>query len=151
MKYQPYREIINLAPELKEYRKLCRGKSKKFTYYLEWKEHISKELLKLESYNRVENFKRFLINHNRVNKNINTYHVSLIIFGETMIFNTFDIFKESDEKCNILTFSNIIMLFLCIAIVILGIIHQSDYYNKEYCFYCDVLEILEEIYKKEED
>ena len=68
-----------------------------------------------------------------------------------MIFNRFSIFKEIDAESGITMLYNIIMLFLCIGVVILGTLLESDYYNKEYCFYCDILEILEKINRNGEE
>lgn len=135
MKKQPYSEIINLRTELKEYKKLCRGKSKEFIYYLDWKKYISEKLTKLDNCDKVENFKHFLLNHNRVNKNINTYSVTIMIFCLSLIIN------------NINAEYNWISLIILILIILFAMMYQSDVQNKEYCFYCDLIEIVEEIEK----
>ena len=44
MKNPPYKEIIDLNAERKEYSRLCNGKSRIFKLYTEWEAHI-KELL----------------------------------------------------------------------------------------------------------
>ena len=135
MKTQPYSEIINLSAELKEYKKLCKGKSKKFTYYLDWKKYISEKLTKLESHDKVENFKHFILNHNRVNKNINTYFVTIMIFCLNFYINK--IIAEYDW----------LTITIFILFIIFQLLFQSDANEKEYCFYCDLIEIVEEIEK----
>ena len=49
MKYQPYLEIINLKSKMKEYKKLCKGKRKKFFYYTDWEKYIFGKFLQLDS------------------------------------------------------------------------------------------------------
>ena len=46
MKHKPFIEIIDFEKELKEYKLLCRRKSKKFTYYLDWKNYIIDNVVK---------------------------------------------------------------------------------------------------------
>ncbi|MCM1474354.1 MAG: hypothetical protein NC040_09865 [Muribaculaceae bacterium] len=136
-KHAPYSEIIDISEELKEYRKLCRGKSKKFIYYLDWKKYISEKISRLDTPDKKENFKHYLINHNRVNKNTNSYFITLMIFCMNLYINKIDV------KFNFLS------LTISIIIIIFQMIYQSDVYEKEYCFYCDLIEILEEIEKEE--
>lgn len=136
---QPYSEIIDLSSEWKEYRKLCKGTSEKYVYYLDWKKHITEEISKLDDLGKMENFKHYLINNNRVNKSIYIQFVPLMIFCFTIIFG--ETFQEADS------FS----MLAGIGITLLFILWKNDYYNKEYCFYCDVLEILEEVYKREDN
>lgn len=136
-KYEPYLEIIDISAELKEYRKLCRGKSKKFIYYLDWKKYISEKISRLDTPDKKENFKHYLINHNRVNKNTNSYFITLMIFCMNLYIN------KIDAKFNFFS------LTISIIIILFQMIYQSDVYEKEYCFYCDLIEILEEIEKKE--
>lgn len=138
-KKQSYYEIINLEVELKEYRKLCKCKSEKFTYYLEWKKHIFHEFSKLDNLDRIENFKHYLINKCRGNKSIYTQLVPIMIFYFTIILD-----KVLPESVSIL-------FLICIVIVLFYILLQNDYYNKGYYFYRDVLEILEEVYEKEKN
>lgn len=40
MKNQPYKEILYFESEYKEYKKLCKSKSKKFTYYSDWEKYL---------------------------------------------------------------------------------------------------------------
>lgn len=136
-KYAPYSEIINISEELKEYRRLCRRKSKKFTYYLDWKKYISEKVSRLDTPDKRENFKHYLINHNRVNKNTNSYFITLMIFCMNPFINYYT------PK------SNIINIIITISIILFLLLFSHDANNKEYCFYCDLIEVLEEIEKKE--
>ena len=66
MKKSHYNEIFDLKKERKEYLLICKCKSKKFKYYTDWEEHISKCLGKLENPKDLMNFKRYLLNKERV-------------------------------------------------------------------------------------
>lgn len=138
-KHAPYSEIIDISEELKEYRKLCRGKSNKFIYYLDWKKYISEKLSRLDTPDKKENFKHYLISHNRVNKSVDSYFVTFMLFCATTLINKLNIVYD------------IVSLIVTILIILLEIIYQVNFHDKEYCFYCDLIEILEEIEKKEAD
>lgn len=138
-KEPPYFEILNLNVELKEYKDLCKGKSQKFIYYLDWKEHISHELYKIDDLVKMENYKHYLINNCRVNKSIYVQFVPLGIFYFTLLIG--NLFPKAD----------FVSVLLGVAISLFFILWQNNYYNKEYYFYCDIIEILEEIEKKEKD
>ncbi len=58
-KNQPFREIINLAKEFKDYKALCKCKSKKYTYYDQWEKHLFDGFKKL-SKEHYSNFRHFL-------------------------------------------------------------------------------------------
>lgn len=133
---QPYFETVDLEFELKEYRKLCRGTSKKFTYYLDWKKYISDKFSKLDSPDKTENFKHYLINNSRVNKSIYIQSVPIMIFYFTIIFG--EIFQDAD----------LLSLFIGVMFTLFFILFENDYYEKEHYFYCDLIEILEEIEKR---
>ena len=86
MKYQPYREIINIDIELKEYIKLCKGKSKKYLYYSDWKAHIQELFSKFQSNDQIENFKHFLLNGRRISSAFSADYIPIIILYFTIIF-----------------------------------------------------------------
>ena len=139
-KNQPYSEIIDLQKELKEYRKLCRGKSKEFTYYLDWKQYMVKQIQKLkepDKKDKIINFKHFLINANRVNKNINQVFITIMIFIGTIMF----------TKTNLKIDFPLLLLLLIAIMLFLLLGHDKN--NKEYCFYCDLIEIVKEIENEE--
>ena len=133
MKYQPYREILDIRSELKEYKKLCRGKSKTFTYYSDWKSHIIKLISKTDSPKSINDFKHYLKNCKGVNHSVNSAYVPLIIFCMTIIFSqsVFD--------------SNLFVVALCVLMVALMSAKDYEDYNKEYFFYKDLIKIIDEI------
>ena len=139
-KNQPYSEIIDLQKELNEYRKLCRGKSKKYTYYLDWKQYMVEQLQKLkepDKKDKIINFKHFLINYNRENKNLNQVFIAIMIFVVSILLN-----KTNIEM-------NFFSLMLIVFIIMVCMLLARDNNNKEYCFYCDLIEIIEEIENEE--
>lgn len=135
-KYQPFSEIVDLQAELKEYKKLCFRKSKKFTFYLEWKSHILNKIIMLGDLEKTENFKHYILNHKRTCKNFNATYVTLMVFCLSLFFNkqivTF--LPELDFISSILTISFIMFM----------LITGSNNNNMEYCFYSDLVDIIEE-------
>ena len=136
MKYQPYKEILDIKSELKEYKKLCRCKSKKFTYYSDWKSHIINLISKTDSIEQIDNFKHYLLNYKRVNKNVTAPYVPLIIFAMTVVFNLQE-FK-----------SDLIVIIFGILFILIVTLKEYDNYNKNFYFYKDVIEIIDEIEKE---
>ena len=139
-KNQPYSEIIDLQKELKEYRKLCRGESKEFTYYLDWKRYMVEQIQKLkepDKKDKIINFKHFLISNSRVNKNINQVFIAIMIFVGTILLN------KTDFKIDFFA------LVVIVLIIIVSMLLAHDRNNKEYCFYCDLIDIVEEIENEE--
>lgn len=135
MKYQPYREIINIEIELKEYRILCRGKSKKYFYYLDWKAHIQELFFKFQSNDQIENFKHFLLNRQRISSAFSADYIPTIILYFTIIFS-----KMQNEY-------SIIICVLLLAFTVFFIMSGHYKYHEEFYFYCDLIKILEEIKK----
>lgn len=81
MKYQPYSEIINLEKELKEYKKLCKGKSKKFRYFSEWESHIKRLLSTINDKEKLRNIKHYLINLERTSQSFPGHYILIQPFG----------------------------------------------------------------------
>lgn len=138
--YQPYSEIIDLQAELKEYKKLCFRKSKKFTFYLEWKTHIIKRINMLGDSEKVENFKHYILNHKRTYKNFNSSYVTLMVFCLSLLFNKLIVAYLPDL--------DIISSILIITFVMFVMIKESNNNDKEYCFYSDLVDITEELQTK---
>lgn len=143
-KYQPYREILDLQKEFKEYNKLCRGKSRKFCYYSDWKNHILSLIQKLDTLEKKDNLKHYLINCKRVNNLIDSHYIEIMLVCITLLL---------DKYLGNYSIWAFIGLFL---LVLMELLLSADKYHKEYCFYCDIIEILEErethaILKKEEE
>lgn len=49
MKRSPYKEILDLGVERKEYARLCNGKSERFKLYSEWEGYIKSRLLRFKT------------------------------------------------------------------------------------------------------
>lgn len=137
MKHQPYREIIDLSAELKEYRRLCKGKSRKFTYYSEWKRHMMNSISKLKDEEKMENMKHYYINLERSTKGLPMYYLEIMI-----VFVTILIDKVVDIKINYWAF---IIMFLTFVLVTLL---QKNSYTKEHNLYSDVISIIDEVEEK---
>ncbi|EGC02480.1 hypothetical protein CUS_5434 [Ruminococcus albus 8] len=141
-KNQPYSEIIDLQKELKEYKKLCRGKKSKFKYYLDWKEHITENLLKLDDNDKKENFLHYLINRKRGSGVAKSIYMPLILSVIALYVNNI-VNTSTENKYGIA--ANVIALVIFILLIIFFVVKDSFGYHDDYCFYCDTIEILEEI------
>lgn len=147
-KNQPYSEIIDLQKELKEYKKLCRGKKSKFKYYLDWKEHITENLLKLDDNDKKEKFLHYLINRKRGSGVAKSIYMPLILSVSALYVNKIvntSTEKVSERIANIIESANDIALVIFIILIIFFVVKDSFGYHDDYCFYCDTIEILEEI------
>ncbi len=148
-KNPPYYEIIDIEKEFNEYIKLCDCNSDKFTYYLDWKEHIVDEFDIFDSNDNIENVKHYLLYKMRNSKHFNATFVSLMVFAITIYLNNFvKIFINSDLGQNV---SDFICFLIIILICIIMICKNSNKLNQRYYFYCDLIEILEEIQNKKKD
>ncbi len=132
MKHKPFIEIIDFEKELKEYKLLCRRKSKKFTYYLDWKNHIISLIQKIRNDNDWDNFKYFCRNRERSTRNTPSIYISLIVLFATIGFDEFVV--------DINLFGWFTIFFVIIGIVV----WQNNSYEKENYFYKDILEIIEQ-------
>ena len=137
MKKQPYHEIMNLYTELKEYKKLCKCKSKKFCNYLDWKSHIIKIISELKKHEQLENFKHFIINRLRINDNMNRDFANIMIF-------LFGLYIGCSG-----TQYNYITLIIIMIIILVMLMNMIDDRNKEYFFYYDLVKIIDEAEKRE--
>lgn len=136
IKHKPFWEIIDFEKELKEYKRLCRRKSKKFVYYLDWKKHIVSLLAKIEQKDDWENFKYFCRNRERSTRNTASTYINLIILFVTIYI----------DKCVISI--NLYGWLLVLAVMIGTIVWQNNSYEKDNYFYKDILEIIEEEEKR---
>lgn len=141
-KNQPYSEIIDLQKELKEYKKLCRGKKSKFKYYLDWKEHITENLSILDDNDKKENFLHYLIDRKRGSGVAKSIYMPLILSVIALYVNNI-VNTSTENKYGIA--ANVIALVIFILLIIFFVVKDSFGYHDEYCFYCDTIEILEEI------
>lgn len=131
-KNQPYSEIIDVKKELKEYKKLCRGKSKKYTYYLDWKKHILELYKGLDTNDKVINFKHYLINENRINDMIYEPYVPVMLFFYTALIS----YQIKKMNMNYLIFA--------LVLLVITILLTNANNKKQMCFISDLIEIIEE-------
>ena len=132
MKHRPFIEIIDFEKELKEYKLLCRRKSKKFTYYLDWKNYIISLIQKIKNDDYWENFKYFCRNRERSTRNTSSMYLNLIILFATICLDKF------------LVDINIFGWFVIFFVMIGNVVWQNNSYEKENYFYIDILEIIEQ-------
>lgn len=133
MKKPPYHEIIDIKAEQKEYSRLCIGKSKKFTLYSEWEDHIKSLLANFGSHKALYNFKHYCINAARVQgKAPDTFlaYIGLLIplYLET-------IFKGEPA---------LLTLFCLVAILVYALI-QNKKLAKASFFFTDIVDIIDEV------
>ncbi len=131
-KYQPYKEIIDLKREMREYKKLCRGKSREYTYYTDWKAAMLQLFQKLTTPDSVGNLKHYLIYCERVNNNFNSHFVEIMLVCVTLLVDHYVV--------DIPLWSLLGGIIISLIILLLS----NDSNNKEYCFYCDLIEVIEE-------
>lgn len=136
MKYSPYYEIINLNRELKEYRKLCRCKSKKYIYYSDWKKQMIKYISAFPSQESLDNFKHYCINVERSAKSIPNLYLNFMILFVTVFVDKF-IYNINE-----------VIWMLIVFITLIAVLAADNRYNKEICFYKDIVKIIEEIKKQ---
>ena len=129
----PYSEIINLNAELSEYKKLCRGKSKKYTKYTEWKDHIVELLSKIENERNLIDFKHYCINIQRPSAGQGNMFVQLILVLLPIYLTLVSVPNKE--------------LFLIICFIILTAMAVAGYNDLEMPnrFYDDILEVIGEM------
>lgn len=138
MKKQPYLEIIDLKKELKEYKLLCKGKSKKFKYYSDWKHKMIEKFSVIESIEELENIKRYFMNKERLIPVSSNVYLQITISIVTVFLSSCNVdYKE-------------FFIFLCYMIITFIIATTMFKNSPQNIFYRDLIEILEEI-KKEGD
>ena len=133
-------DVFHLEEEQREYQLFCKGQSKKYQVYSEWEAHISEVLMRLDSKEKLYNFKRFCISNNRVQARasdmyVNAVGVLLSAFAGSVI--------TTQPLVGILTLVAVIA-FLGVLIV------QNKRIIKESYFFEDVLKVIEKIEKSKE-
>ncbi len=136
MKHSPYYEIIDLNNELKEYRKLCRCKSKKYNYYSDWKNQMIKYCSAFSSKESLDNFKHYCINIERTTKGIPNLYLNFMILFTTVFVDKYII--DINE----------IAWMVIVFITLISVLMFDNRYNKETCFYRDIVKIIEEFEKQ---
>lgn len=133
MKNLPYHEIINIKEERKEYARLCNGKSKRFTLYTEWEEHIKELLSRFSSSQDLYNFKHYCMNADRVQEKTPDMHLAYVGLLIPLYLDTF-----FDEMPAILT-------LVLAGILLIYVIIQNKKIAKESCFFKDIIDIIEDL------
>lgn len=133
MKKLPYHEIINIKEERKEYARLCNGKSKRFTLYTEWEEHIKELLSRFSSPRDLYNFKHYCMNADRVQEKTPDMHLAYVGLLIPLYLDT-----VFDEMPAILT-------LVLAGILLIYVIIQNKKIAKESCFFKDIIDIIEEL------
>ena len=137
MKKAPYGEYFEFNDEVKEYKKLCKNKSNKYLYYLDWKKDTKEKISKFPKENdnaALINFQHYVINSKRVSESIRSSVVSVLIFCLTFMFS-----KLLPDKYDVIGI--FIGLFAFTFFILLEKL-DNDY---EYCFYSDLLEAIDEV------
>lgn len=133
MKKDFFHEIFNLKAEYKEYKLLCRCKSKKYKVYTEWESHIRECLSKFKESQDLYNFKRYCMNHNRkLNKApemFGSYIILLVTLCINFLFN-------SIPPC---------IVFIIAVGIILYNIHLHKRVIPESYFFKDIIDIIEKM------
>ncbi len=135
MRKPPYHEIINLKIEQKEYGRLCCGKSKQFTLYSEWEDHIKGILADFRSSKDLYNFKHYCINIARSQEKSPEMFWCYIGFLIPIYIDT--LWKDFPP---ILTVAVFIAVFAYAALL-------SKKIARESCFFRDIIDIIESMEK----
>ena len=133
MKKPPYHEIINIKEERKEYARLCNGKSKKFTLYTEWENHIRELLSDFSTPQDLYNFKHYCMNADRAQEKAPDMHLAYISLLIPLYLDTI-----WDQMPAILTMILVVILFAYVII-------QNKKLAKESCFFKDIIDIIEKL------
>lgn len=138
-KNQPYKEIIYLREEGKEYSRLCSGKSTKYKYFTDWEAHIREHLLLIKDPRDFYNFKRYCMN---VDRRARMAPEMLMSFLLLLIPLYIDAFFEGFPP-----FVKIIAALLLMALTI-----TQNLKLRQECFLSrDILEIIEKIEKEQSE
>ena len=133
MKRIPYDEYIQLQDERNEYALLCNGKSKKFTLYTEWEDHIKSLVSDFKSSDDLYNFKRYCLNAARAQEKAPDMFLSYV---GLLIPISLDALFEGIPA--------LVTFFLFLGIISYVII-QNKKLAKESFFFKDIIEIIEEV------
>lgn len=137
---QPFIEIIDLEEEYKDYKKLCKNNSKKYTYYNDWKKHLISRFKMLQN-EHMSNFKHFLKFYSFLEGQSGNIFLSIVLVAVPITINT--VFSNVDVLNTIAT---------VIAVLVAAYLVISSYFDlvRRDRFVKDVMEVFEE-YDKSED
>ncbi len=162
-KTNKYRDIFNIQKELKEYKRLCTGSKKSECHtYNNWKKRI-KNLINMinDKYGKeaVDDFKHLLISSKRIEDGSDVLLRQIIVavisfmFGKMGFTHTVSISEDESVKVTTEGFTGegwiaFVSIVVAITVIMLCITISS---KRECCFYTDVVEIIEEMQKGEEE
>ena len=129
-----YNKILDFKEEEKEYKLYCRGKSKKFTGYTDWKKHI---LEKLKSINTVEDyndFKHYCVHRERASKEVPQSFLAIIALFLPIYFELF--IDDRDKIWGKIVF--IVLLFFLVGYIVYIFVRDT----RVHYFYEDLVEII---------
>lgn len=153
MKHLPYREIINLNDEAREYALLCRRKSTTYKHYSDWEEHITEHLKKFPTKKDLYNFKHFCINKERTTSQSPQWYgagvgcaVSVISASFLEDLKDLELFSQLQGVMRDIVWY-IVEILLCIIVGLLFknfIDEMESLCNRNY-FYKDIIELIEKV------
>lgn len=133
MKNAPYKEIIDLATERKEYFLLCKCKSKKYTLYSQWEDHIKAQLARFRSATDMNNFKRYCINISRGQAEMPNMFTTCIGWVVAIYIG-----KMCANSPDYTILALLLMMFICLIICGMKLKRQK-------CFYDDIINIIDSL------
>lgn len=140
-KKQPFIEIIDLEKEYKDYKKLCKNDSKKYTYYDDWKKYMIGRFKTLPK-EHFNNFKHFLMFYSFVEEQSGNVFLSTVLVAVSLVINT--------AFSNVAVLNTIATIILVLLAAFLVIKSYFDLVRNER-FIKDVLEIFLEYEKTESE
>lgn len=133
MKKHPYKEVIDLKEERKEFALLWSGKSKKYEQYSDWENHIKEQLSCFSSPQELYNFKHYCINVSRSQEKAPDMYLSYVGLLIPIYLDT--IF---DGMPKLLT------LLLFIAVLFYAIVQNKKMATESYVFR-DIISIIDKV------
>ncbi len=153
-----YSEIIDLPKEQEIYHKLCMNKCKEYRYYSQWKAHIEALFSQIHSDTRRTDFKAFLRMRERNASSLQGFGLSMITFSVAILIDKFFPDCSFTVSDNMQTSEWIIIIGSFISILIgtavfvwfmISIGKNILSENRDKAFYSDLLDILDNMEKKE--
>ena len=141
---QPYSEIIN-PKEIKDYKLLCDNKSEKYKYYLDWKSEMINKISFFKAPEQITNFKHYLINLKRSMSNVNASLLPIMICFLSILFSYIGELLPDITELRVI---RVIVILGTLLWCVKDLVENYKDNNMRYCFYCDLIEIVNEIEEK---
>ena len=146
---KPYSKFFD--SELPKYIDLCKDKIENYTYN-QWKKDIIISLNEnglyynkddeSKSLELIDNFYHYLRNQKRILENINKTFLPVMICFTSLLLSSISGLLPEGCICNIL---KAIIVIIASAICLKELLVTMKDSDLEYCFYCDLIEIVEEM------